>query len=257
VPPHNDRLDGRVALIAGGASGIGLACAEALAAHGAAVALLDIDVAATGATDELTARGATAMAVTADVTDVASIALGVAAVVERLGRVDVLVSSAGMGSRQRLLDTDEAEWERLHAVNLKGPFFLVQQCARRMVHQGVGGRIILISSSNAFRAASTIPAYASSKAGLGGLMRSAAAELGAHNITVNTVAHGVTATPLAIRELGSRAALEDRVRTGPAANLLGRLSEPEDVAAAVLFLALPGSRQITGQTIHTSAGSVV
>ncbi len=113
-----------------------------------------------------------------------------------------------------------------------------------------------MSSSSAFRARQSIPPYGSSKAALVQLTRSAAADLGPHDINVNAVAPGVTATAMT-KGVGDAEALRQMVIEGPLANLFQRVSEPSDVAAAILFLCQPASRQITGQTIHTSAGAVV
>ena len=123
-----------------------------------------------------------------------------------------------------------------------------------MIEQGDGGRIVNVSSGSAFRALPATPAYGSSKAALLSLTRMGAGELGVHSINVNAVAPGITATPMAVRALGDLDAL---VSDGPMANLLHRVSTPEDVAAVIVFLCLPASRQVTGQTIHTSAGSIV
>ena len=128
---------------------------------------------------------------------------------------------------------------------------LMQEVARHMIERGEGGRIVNVSSSSAFRARSHV-AYASSKAAIVQLSRSAAAELAPHGINVNAVAPGLTRTGMT----GDRDIDED-ARSGHLSNLFGRAAEPPDVAAAIVFLCLPESRQITAQTIHTSAGLVV
>jgi NAD(P)-dependent dehydrogenase (short-subunit alcohol dehydrogenase family) len=125
-----------------------------------------------------------------------------------------------------------------------------------MIDRGGGGRIVNLSSSSAFRARNSPMAYATSKAALVQLTRSAAAELGRYDINVNAIAPGITATGMT-QGFGDGAALERIASAGPLENLFHRVSQPEDVAAAVLFLCIPASRQITGQTIHTSAGAVV
>jgi NAD(P)-dependent dehydrogenase (short-subunit alcohol dehydrogenase family) len=125
-----------------------------------------------------------------------------------------------------------------------------------MVERGGGGRIISVSSSAGFRAVFTHPVYSSSKAGIDALTRSMASALGEHGINVNAVAPGLTATRMGAG-IGDEAAQQRAVESGPLANLLQRVSQPEDVAEVIAFLCLPESRQITGQTIHTSAGNVV
>lgn len=143
------------------------------------------------------------------------------------------------------------------AVNLTAPFILIRAVAARMIDAGLSGSIVNISSSSAFRAVSSGGAYGVSKAGLAALTRGAAWELGPHGTNVNTVAPGVTRTGITEQAFGSSGAMRAAVSAGPLANLLQRVSEPEDVANVVAFLCLPASRQITGQVIHTSAGAVV
>jgi len=251
----NDRLDGKVAIVTGAASGIGHATAVLLAERGAAVAAVDVNgPGLEPVVAELRNRGVKAEAVIADLADEAATSAVVDTAVTGLGRVDILVNAAGTSSGASLLDTTVEVWERIHAVNLRAPFLLMQHAGRRMIEQGDGGRIVNVSSGSAFRALPATPAYGSSKAALLSLTRMGAGELGVHGINVNAVAPGITATPMAVRALGDIDAL---VSDGPMANLLHRVSTPEDVAAVIVFLCLPASRQVTGQTIHTSAGSIV
>jgi NAD(P)-dependent dehydrogenase (short-subunit alcohol dehydrogenase family) len=239
-------LDGKVAIVTGAASGIGRATAELLEQNGAQVVGVDV-----------TPGGHTA--IVADLAVVDECARVVDDAVAAHGRVDVLVNAAGISAGAGLLDTTLDVWERVLAVNLRAPLLLMQHAARHMIRQGDGGRIVNVSSGSAFRALPSTPAYGASKAALLSLTRMGAGELGPHGINVNAVAPGITATPMALRTIGARAegGLEALVSDGPMANLLHRVSTAEDVAAVIVFLCLPASRQVTGQTIHTSAGSIV
>jgi NAD(P)-dependent dehydrogenase (short-subunit alcohol dehydrogenase family) len=177
--------------------------------------------------------------------------------VERdLGLPDILVNCAGITGSQ-LLDTTLEEWNRVLTVNLTAPFVLVRAVGMRMIDAGRGGSIVNVSSSSAYRAVSSGGAYGVSKAGLAALTRAAAWELGPHGINVNTVVPGVTRTGITTRAFPGDGELDAAVVAGPLANLLGRVSEPEDVANVIVFLCLPASRQITAQAVHTSAGAVV
>ena len=171
------------------------------------------------------------------------------------GPCTVLVNNAGIVGNP-LMETTLSEWDRVLAVNATAPFLLIREVGRLMIAAG-GGSIVNISSSSAFRAAMSGGAYAASKAALGALTRAAAWELGPSNVNVNTVAPGVTRTPITAAAFGDAEALDAAVRSGPLANLLQRVSEPQDVANVVAFLCLPASRQVTGQVIHTSAGAIV
>lgn len=248
----------RVALVTGGASGIGKAIAELLCADGASVHIIDRDADALDATArELTLRGGHCTAHCFDLRNLSEIAELVKAIHIRALRLDILVNSAAViDSGRTILDIEVDNWDRVHDINLKAPLLLMQAVARQMVTSGCGGRIINVTSSSAFRAVMSYPAYGSSKAALTQLTRAAAAELGPHDINVNCVAPGVTVTPL-LDGINGLEGAQRLSETGPLANLLRRPSMPNDVAEVVRFLCLPGSRQITGQTIHTSAGAVI
>ncbi len=247
-------LAGKVALVTGAGGGIGRAVALALAKEGAAVALIDRDQAGLEATRASIVTDASLHVL--DLSQAAFIPSLVAAVHDRHKRIDILVNGAGItGPRTTMLEADEESWDQVMAVNLKAPFLMIKHAGRIMAAQG-GGRIVNITSSSAHRAMNALPAYGASKSGLTQLTRSAAADLGAYNINVNAVAPGLTATRL-VTENFTPEALASALKAGPLANLLGRISEPEDVAATVLFLCQDGSRQMTGQTLHVSAGAIV
>jgi len=180
---------------------------------------------------------------------------------ERFGRLDVIVNNAGVTRRAYIMDLTEADWDRIHRVNAKGVFFCLQGAARRMIDQG-GGRIINIASiAGRGYAGTSNAAYAASKGAVIALTRTAAQQLGRHNITVNAICPGVTRTPLldqiftAMQEKEgiSKADAEARAaRPIP----LGRINEPEDIAAMAIFLASPGSRNITGQAYNVDGGLI-
>jgi NAD(P)-dependent dehydrogenase (short-subunit alcohol dehydrogenase family) len=250
-------LSGRVALITGSASGIGEATAKRISAVGATVALLDRDEAGLARVlSDVERAGGKGSTHTVDLLDLASIPIAVAEVLSLHDRIDVLVNAAGIsGDEGGFLEQSEINWDRVHTINLKAPFRLIQEVGRHMVERGGGGRIVNVTSSSAHRARRSMAAYGSAKAGLAQLTRSAAADLAPYDINVNAVAPGVTITPMTA-SIGNEADFQKLVEEGPLANLLKRPSRPEDIADAIVYLCLPGSRQITGQTIHVSAGAV-
>lgn len=250
-------LAGRVALVTGAAAGIGRAVAMALAQEGAVVALVDRDEAGLADTrDAIAGAGGAAGAHALDLSRSAEIPPLIEAILDQRKRIDILVNGAGItGPHTTIMDSDDGAWEAVMAVNLKAPFLFIKHVGRAMVRQG-GGRIVNVTSSSAHRARNSLPAYGASKSGLMQLTRSAAADLGPFNINVNAVAPGLTATRI-VSDHFTPETLATALSVGPLANLLQRISEPEDIAAAVLFLCQDGSRQITGQTIHVSAGAVI
>ena len=249
----SNSLAGKVALVTGGASGIGAATVAELAARGASIAVLDLDEG--GATRVADSLEVPSLALGVDLSNTALIPGAVQQVLDAFGQIDILINCAGTGGEPgTILDLSEKAWDFVHTVNLKAPFLLIQEVARHMVERGEGGRIVNVSSSSAFRARQSPLHYSSAKAALVQVTRVAAAELGPHNINVNAVAPGITRTGMT-QAMGI--GLEEAARSGALGNLFQRVSEPPDVAAAIVFLCLPESRQITAQTIHTSAGAVV
>jgi NAD(P)-dependent dehydrogenase (short-subunit alcohol dehydrogenase family) len=250
------QLEGQVALVTGGGSGIGRAISLGLAAEGAGIVIADIDEEAAAETVRLVeATGRPALAVRTDVAHKPDVERLVAAALAQFGRIDILVNDAAIGGGPRILDMDEDYWDRVIAVDLKGPFLTSQAVARHMVARGGGGRIVNISSGSGVRSGLGTGAYSAAKAGLLALTRSLATELGEHNILANAVAPGFTDTPMARRAHPTDADLLARVTSGRSANVLGRYGRPEEIAAAVVFLCLPTSAYITGQTLHVNGGS--
>ncbi len=257
-------LEGKIALVTGAGRGIGEASAIELAKAGADVAIADIDAAPADETSgKIRALGRRSVAVQADLGDLADIDAMVGAVVTELGGIDVVVNNAGVTRHGALLEITEETWDLIHRVNAKGTFFCIQRVARQMVAQGRGGRIINIASTagKGFRGTSS-PAYAASKGAIISMTYIAAHQLAAHDINVNAICPGLVETEMLNGMLAQRAA-----DTGtPVAQLkegllqaipLGRLDEPEDIAAMVVFLAGPGGRNITGQTINVDGGLIM
>jgi NAD(P)-dependent dehydrogenase (short-subunit alcohol dehydrogenase family) len=243
-------LTGTVALVTGGASGIGTGIAAVLAEAGATVVIADIDEAkAVKEVSALTEAGHSAGAVHIDLADETSIVRGCAEVVSRYGTPWVLVNNAGLQDRQLLLEGTAAEWDRMNKVNGRGPFLMTREVARAMVTKGQGGRIVNIGSAALVGSiVKGLAAYVGSKGALLALSRASALELVDYGITVNTVLPGGVATPGAIAAKGPP--VEGPARRRPP---LG-MCEPRDIGAAVLFFATPAARSITNQVLAVDGG---
>ena len=240
------RLDGRLALVTGGASGIGAATARRLAAEGARVAVADIDPA--GARD--VAGEIDGLAVRIDVADAASVRAGVAEV----GDVDVLVNNAGTDRFAFFVNTDEALWDFVLAVNLRGTIAVTHAVLDGMQRRGRG--VIVNVASEAGRVGSQGSAvYSAAKAGVIGFTRAIARESSRFGVRVNAVAPGPIDTPLlnaAPEQLGE---IGERLKAGMiAATSMRRIGRPEEVAATIAFLASDDASYVTGQTINVSGG---
>ena len=252
------QLVGQVAVVTGGASGIGRATVRALAREGASIAVVDRDGGgAAEVAEEARRAGVEAHPYVVDLAEASAVLSLVESVLLQFGRIDLLVNSAGTsGGRHSSLDFTEDTFNEVFAVNVRAAFLLVREVGTHMVQRGGGGRIVNLSSSAAFRAQLSPAVYAASKAAICGLTCAAAADLGPYDVNVNAVAPGMTKTPMTAG-VGGDEAYDAIVRSGPLENLLHRASEAEDVAGVILFLCLPASRQMTGQILHTSAGLVI
>ncbi|MGH6942618.1 MAG: SDR family oxidoreductase [Geminicoccaceae bacterium] len=246
------RVQGKIAVVIGAARGIGAAIAERLVEEGASVVIGDALEEPGRMTAERLSRQGDARFVPTDVRDKASIERLVAATLERFGRIDVLVQNAGIYPYTMLPDIEVEEWDRVLAVNLRGCFLAIQACIPPM-RDRKHGRIVLTSSITGPRVTSPGHGhYAASKAGINGLIRSAALELAPFGIMVNGVEPGNILTS-GMKAGRSEAFIRGMERSVP----LGRLGTPRDVAHAVLFLASDEAAYVTGTTIVVDGGQIL
>ncbi|VIO68545.1 putative oxidoreductase [Bradyrhizobium ivorense] len=238
----------KVALVTGAARGIGLATAKRFLAEGWRVALLDIE-------GELQARAVAALerpddtlALTCDVSDAEAVAAAIAAVNQRFGRLDALVNNAGVAVFAPVLETSDADWSRIIAVNLTGPFLCTKAAAPVMREHG-GGAIVNITSISAVRASTLRSAYGTSKAGLAHLTKQLAVELASLGIRVNAVAPGPVETAMAkaVHTAEIRADYHDAIP-------LNRYGLEEELADAIFFLCSDSASYITGQILAVDGG---
>ncbi len=243
-------LDGKVALVTGGASGIGIGISTVLAEAGARVVIADRDEkAAKRVVAALEETGHGAASVQVDLGDENAIVRACSEVISRFGTPWVLVNNAGIQDRQLLLEGTAQEWDRMNAINARGPFLMIREIGRAMVAQGAGGRIINIATAGLRGSIiKGLAAYVGSKGALLALSQVSAFELAEHKITVNTVMPGAVPTP------GARSA-KGPPADGPARRALPLgMSEPNDIAAAVYFFATPAARCITNQVLAVDGG---
>jgi 2-hydroxycyclohexanecarboxyl-CoA dehydrogenase len=245
----------RVAVVTGGASGIGLGVAHGFVADGHRVALIDSNgEAAEAAAEELRRGGATAIAVAADVADRAAVTAGFDHIRRELGPVEILVTSAGIESFTPVLDITAEGWDRIIAINLTGTFTCVQAALPDMLTAG-WGRIVTISSQSAQSGAPNMAHYAASKGGVIGLTKALAVELARQGITVNTIPPSLVDTPMA-RKAEAAGDFPGVDIVGPMVPL-GRAGTPADIAAACSFLCSEGGSYITGQLIGVNGGMYI
>lgn len=246
--------NGRIALVTGGARGIGAAIARGLAQDGMSVVIADVLTKEGGETAESINRGGgTALAIELDVTDSASVDVGVALARERLGQIDVLVNNAGWDHYKRFVDTDEAFWEQILDVNFKGGLRLTRVILPEMIERR-WGRVVNISSDAGRVGSSLESVYAGAKAAVIAFTKTVAREAARAGVTANAVCPGPTDTQL-LREVaagqpGGDIVLQKMAKSVP----MKRIAQPEDVAAAVRFFASEGAGYITGQTLSVSGG---
>jgi glucose 1-dehydrogenase len=245
-------LTGKVAIVTGGNSGIGKAIVLALAEAGANI-VIDY-VADEEATEELekkvAALGDKSIGVEADVSKVEDLERLIKSAVDTFGRLDIMVNNAGIETRSSILDTTEAQFDKVMAVNLKSAFFGTQLAAKQMISQGGGGRIINITSVHEdWPMPGNIP-YCLSKGGMRMLTRTAGVTLGPHGVTVVGVGPGAVATPINVSTMED----PEKMKTLDAAIPLGRMAQPEEIGSVVAFLAGDGASYLTATTIFADGG---
>jgi gluconate 5-dehydrogenase len=244
------RLDNQVAVVVGGAGGLGAAIARGLGEAGAAVAVADANAGgAKTAADALMAAGRRALAVTVDVTDAGSVEAMVTEVEARLGPIDVLVNSAGITHRSPAAEFPEAQWHRVIAVNLTGVFLASQAVGRRMIARGRGRIVNLASIAGELGLPGTL-AYSASKGGVVQLTRALAVEWAPHNVRVNAIAPSWFRTQMG-EGIHREPGYADRaMRRVP----MARMGEPGELVGAALYLASDASAMVTGHILAVDGG---
>ncbi|WP_457579930.1 SDR family oxidoreductase [Ensifer canadensis] len=246
----NFPLTGKVALVTGGASGIGAAVASAFAAKGAKVAVLDINEDIARAKAE--ALGGDAKPFVCDVSDAASVHAAVAGVVATFGGIDIAVNSAGVAFLAPAEELSLDHWDKTIAINLKGSFLVTQAVGRAMIAAGKGGKIVNLASQAGTVAIEDHVAYCASKFGVIGMSKTFAAEWGKHGITVNTISPTIVLT-----ELGKKAWSGEKGEAAKKRIPAGRFAYPEEIAAAAVFLSSAGADMINGADLLIDGGYTI
>ncbi len=252
------KLDNKIAIVTGGARGIGAAIVDAFVAEGARVAVADIlaeEAAATAA-----GHGDRAIGVALDVTNMASIDACVATVAAKWGGVDILVNNAGIFDMGPIVEVTEASWDKQFAVNAKGLFFTLQAVAKRMIGAGKGGKIINFSSQAGRRGEALVSVYCASKAAVISLTQSAGLDLIKYKINVNGIAPGVVDTPMwdhvdSLFAKWERRPLGEKKRLVGETVPYGRMGLPGDYQGAAVFLASADSDYVVAQTLNVDGGN--
>lgn len=241
-------MKGQTAIITGGGRGIGKSIAEAFAAQGVNIAVVDVNLdIAKETASELQAKGVKSAAYKADVSNSAEVASLFESVVKEFGRVDVLINNAGITKDGLILRMKEEDWDAVININLKGTFLCTKEAVKVMAKQKYG-RIVNVASIVAFIGNAGQANYSASKAGIVGLTKTTAKEYASRGITANAVAPGFIVTAMTD-------ALPDTVKQEMFRNIpMGKFGTVDDVANAILFLASPSSGYITGQVIHVNGG---
>jgi len=252
------KLSGKVAVVTGGAQGLGRACVERFLQEGAKVVIGDVNGAQLAATAAELGETGRFHIVVADVTKRGDVERLVAAAVAQFGRLDIMLNNAGIARNQNFLDITDQDFDEVIGVNLRGAFFGVQTAAKQVIAQGVGGSgggvILNMSSINAHLANPSIATYAISKGGMNQLTNVAAVALAPHGIRVAGIGPGTILTEMAVKQIISSPEARHTVLSRTP---IGRCGEPSEIAAVAAFLASDDASYITGQTIYPDGGRMV
>jgi D-sorbitol dehydrogenase (acceptor) len=255
------RLEGKVAIVTGGGSGIGRGISLRFAQEGAKVVVADLNAdAASSVAAEITAAGRESTSVSVDVRRQDQVQAMVEKAIEAFGGVDILVNNAGVGKIIRFFDTTEADWDLMFDVNCKGLLWCSQAAAKQMIEQGRGGKIINLASQAGRRGEALVLAYCASKACVISMNQSMALALAPHKINVNAIAPGIVDTPFwdeVDRQFAELLNMEigEPKRTFTQSIPMGRIEQPDDVAGAAVFLASSDADYITQQCLNVDGGS--
>jgi NAD(P)-dependent dehydrogenase (short-subunit alcohol dehydrogenase family) len=250
------KLDNKVAIVTGSASGIGLATVQLLAEEGAAVIIVDLDAQrGKQAEQKIKAAGGKAIFVQCDVSRAEDCRRAVEIAIEKFGRLDILVNNAGIIRRADVLGTTEEEWDRVMEVNVKSVFLMSKYAIPEMVKQG-GGSIVNIASAWGLKGGPRAASYCASKGAVVNLTRAMAIDHGPDNIRVNCICPGDTDTPMLREEARQLGLPEDRFMEEAAMRPLRRYGQPIEIAQAVLFLVSDAASYITGAAVVVDGGGM-
>ncbi len=242
------KLKDQVAIVTGGGRNIGEEVAKLFAAEGAKVAIADLDrPRGQRVAEAIKAAGGEAEAFVTDVSKSSEVAALVKAVVDRFGRIDILVNNVAISDNKSLLDLTEEEWDRVMAVTLKSQFLMSKNVAQQLIKQGSGGRIVNVGSTSGWQGRPSAVAYSAAKAAIANFTRTIAVQLAPHNIRVNAIVPN---------KIGSPVGRDEFDPSRPVMNMLRRAGQPAEAARAILFLVSDDSSFIIGENLFVDGGTM-